>query len=373
MQVARAHLPLRRVARVEEPSAYAVAMLLPVAVITVRYIRVLAGLRHHVRSDRKKVLVRWNTYMLGSLQELLSSVALYQNHVECTQTMSIRPTKEIVRNYYHQDIELERVVAYMRSHSSGVIAFSGGADSSVVATLAKQAFGDATVAVTVDNGALHHGEVEHAAAIANEIGIRHIVITLNPLSVLEVKQNDPERCYYCKKLVFGALRDLADELHFTAVMDGTNASDLNGYRPGLKALRELGVVSPLLDLTKDEVRSVARRLGLSNADAPSAACLLTSFPYGTIITGEKIERLRDAERALKAIGIAQVKIRDHDHFARIEVGREEAGKVLTHSSAIADKLLELGFTYVTLDLQWLRSGSMDIALSSARKESTNER
>jgi uncharacterized protein len=348
-------------------------MLLPVAVITVRYIRVLAGLRHHVRSDRKKVLVRWNTYMLGSLQELLSSVALYQNHVECTQTMSIRPTKEIVRNYYHQDIELERVVAYMRSHSSGVIAFSGGADSSVVATLAKQAFGDATVAVTVDNGALHHGEVEHAAAIANEIGIRHIVITLNPLSVLEVKQNDPERCYYCKKLVFGALRDLADELHFTAVMDGTNASDLNGYRPGLKALRELGVVSPLLDLTKDEVRSVARRLGLSNADAPSAACLLTSFPYGTIITGEKIERLRDAERALKAIGIAQVKIRDHDHFARIEVGREEAGKVLTHSSAIADKLLELGFTYVTLDLQWLRSGSMDIALSSARKESTNER
>jgi uncharacterized protein len=311
--------------------------------------------------------------MLGSLQELLSSVALYQNHVECNQTMSIRLTKETAGNYCPQDIELERVLAHMRSHSSAVIAFSGGADSSVVAALAKRAFGDATVAVTVDNGALHHGEVEHAAAIANEIGIHHIVITLNPLTVLEVKQNDPERCYYCKKLVFGALRDLADELHFTAVMDGTNASDLNGYRPGLKALRELGVVSPLLDLTKDEVRSVARRLGLSNADAPSAACLFTSFPYGTIITGERIERLREAERALKAIGIAQVKIRDHDHFARIEVDREEAGKVLTHSSAIADKLLELGFIYVTLDLEWLRSGSMDIALSAARKESTNER
>ena len=287
--------------------------------------------------------------------------------------MSIQLTKETAGTYYDQDIELERVVASMRSHSSAVIAFSGGADSSVVALLAKRAFGDATVAVTVDNGALHHGEVEHAAAIANEIGIRHIVITLNPLTVFEVKQNDPKRCYFCKKLVFGALRDLAEELHFTAVMDGTNASDLNGYRPGLKALRELGVVSPLLDLTKDEVRSVARRLGLSNADAPSVACLLTSFPYGTIITGERIERLREAERAVKAIGISQVKIRDHDHFARIEVGMEEVEKVLVHSSAIADKLSELGFTYVTLDLQWLRSGGMDIALSSARKESTNER
>jgi len=286
--------------------------------------------------------------------------------------MLIRLTEEPAGNCYHQDIELEKV-AHMRSYGSAVIAFSGGADSSVVAALAKRAFGDATVAVTVDNGVLHHGEVEHAAAVAREIGIRHIVMTLDPLAVLEVKQNDPERCYYCKKLVFGALRDLAEELHFSAVMDGTNASDLNSYRPGLKALRELGVLSPLLDLSKDEVRSVARRLGLPNADAPSIACLLTSFPYGTIITGERIERLREAERSLKAIGIAQVKIRDHEHFARIEVDSEEAGKILAHSSAIVDKLLELGFTYVTLDLEWLRSGSMDIALSSARKARPDER
>ncbi len=270
-------------------------------------------------------------------------------------------------------MNLKELCANVCSHESALIAFSGGVDSSVVAALAKRAFGDATVAVTVDNGALHHGEVEHAAAIANEIGIRHIVITLNPLNAFEVKQNDPERCYYCKKLVFRTLRDLADELHLNAVMDGTNASDLTGYRPGLKALRELGIVSPLIEITKDEVRNFARKLDLPNADAPSVACLLTSFPYGTTITSERIERVREAERALKAIGIAQVKIRDHDHFARIEVDREEAGKVLTHSSAIADKLLELGFIYVTLDLEWLRSGSMDIALSAARKESTNER
>ncbi|MGZ4864122.1 MAG: ATP-dependent sacrificial sulfur transferase LarE [Halobacteriota archaeon] len=272
----------------------------------------------------------------------------------------------------HQDIELDKLVAQMRLHKSAVIAFSGGTDSSVVAALAKQAFGDATVAVTVDNGALHQGEVERATAIANEIGIRHIVITLNPLTIFEVKHNDPERCYYCKKLVFGALRDLAENLHLEVVMDGTNASDLNCYRPGLKALRELSVVSPLLSLTKDEVRRLARRLGLANADAPSVACLMTSFPYGSTITKDRIERLRHAERALKEVGIAQAKVRDHDPFAVIEVDKLDARRIITHSSAIVDKLLELGFAYVTLDLQWLRSGSMDIALCSERREIIDE-
>jgi uncharacterized protein len=187
-----------------------------------------------------------------------------------------------------------------------------------------------------------------------------------------VKLNDPERCYCCKKLVFGVLRGLADELNLTTVIDGTNASDLDAYRPGLKALRELGVVSPLIDLTKDEVRGFARRLDLSNADAPSVACLLTSFPYGTTITRERIERLKDAERALKAIGIAKAKIRDHNHLARIEIDRDEAEKVVAQSSMIADTFRELGFAYVTLDLQWFRSGSMEVGLSRMKRESTSE-
>jgi uncharacterized protein len=266
-------------------------------------------------------------------------------------------------------MNLKELCTNVRSHESALIAFSGGVDSSVVAALAKRAFGDATVAVTVDNGALHHGEVEHAAAIANEIGIRHIVITLNPLNAFEVKQNDPERCYYCKKLVFRTLRDLADELHLNAVMDGTNASDLTGYRPGLKALRELGIVSPLIEITKDEVRNFARKLDLPNADAPSVACLLTSFPYGTTITSERIERVREAERALKAAGITKAKVRDHDGLARIEVDKEEAEKVITHSSTLAVTFVQLGFTYLTLDLEWFRSGSMDVAVSSVKRKS----
>ena len=266
-------------------------------------------------------------------------------------------------------MNLKELCTNVRSHESALIAFSGGVDSSVVAALAKRAFGDATVAVTVDNGALHHGEVEHAAAIANEIGIRHIVITLNPLNAFEVKQNDPERCYYCKKLVFRTLRDLADELHLNAVMDGTNASDLTGYRPGLKALRELGIVSPLIEITKDEVRNFARKLDLPNADAPSVACLLTSFPYGTTITSERIERVREAERALRAAGITKAKVRDHDGLARIEVDKEEAEKVITHSSTLAVTFVQLGFTYLTLDLEWFRSGSMDVSVSSVKRKS----
>ena len=282
--------------------------------------------------------------------------------------MSIRLTEETVVDSYPLDHKLDRAVASIRQCESALIAFSGGVDSSVVAALAKLALGEAAIAVTVDNGALRDGEVEHAALIAKAIGIRHLSITLNPLTVPEVNQNTPERCYYCKKLVFSALRDLADELRLNVVVDGSNASDLEGYRPGLKALRELGIVSPLLSLTKNEVRSLARRLGLSNAEAPSVACLLTSFPYGTAITEQRIERLRDAERAIKAAGIARAKVRDHNDFARIEVNKEDAQKVVTHATAITETFAQLGFAYVTLDLQWLRSGSMDVALNS-KKES----
>jgi pyridinium-3,5-biscarboxylic acid mononucleotide sulfurtransferase len=269
-----------------------------------------------------------------------------------------------------QDDKLERVRAHIRSHRSALIAFSGGVDSAVVAVLAKQELGDSAVAVTVNNGALRHGEQEHAAATAKAIGIKHLSIVLNPLIVPEIKHNGPQRCYYCKTLMFSALRDLADELHLNTVMDGTTASDLNVYRPGLKALRELDIISPLIGLTKDEVRSFARTLGLPNADAPSNACLLTSFPYGTIVTKERIERVRHAERELRAIGITRAKVRDHDGFARIEIDREDVETIIQHSSVITEAFFKLGFAYVTLDLEWLRSGSMDVVPSAERSNAS---
>lgn len=280
--------------------------------------------------------------------------------------MLTRLNKETAASNNQRDNDFERVYARIRSYESALIAFSGGVDSSLVAALAKRALGDETVAVTVDTGVLHHGEVDHAIAIAKTIGIRHLSISVDPLIISEIAQNDPERCYYCKKFVFGALRDLADKLRLNAVMDGTNASDYAGHRPGTKALQELRIISPLYDVTKDDVRSLARSLGLPNADAPSAACLLTSLPYATAITRERIERLRNAERTVMALGIAKVKVRDHNGFARIEVDQEDADKVITHSSTIVEAFLRLGFAYVVLDLEWFRSGSMDIALNHTR-------
>jgi uncharacterized protein len=266
-------------------------------------------------------------------------------------------------------MNLEELCTIVQSYESALVAFSGGVDSSVVAALAQRALGDAAIAVTVDNGALRDGEVGDAAATARAIGIKHRVIVADPLTVPEVELNDHERCYHCKKLVFQTLRGLADELRLNAVMDGTNASDLTGYRPGLKALRELGIVSPLIEVTKEEVRSFAHELGLPNADASSLACLLTSFPYGTAITPQMIERVREAERALSAVGITKAKVKDHDGLARIEVDKEEAEKVIVHASRLAETFVRLGFAYLTLDLEWFRSGSMDVAVSQQKRES----
>jgi pyridinium-3,5-biscarboxylic acid mononucleotide sulfurtransferase len=299
------------------------------------------------------------------LYQLLS---LYQYII--IMPTATRRYKEAASENDLQDTELERVRANIRLHRSALIAFSGGVDSSVVAMLAKQALGDAVVAVTVNNGVLHHGELEHAAEIAKAIGIRHLSIAFDPLTMPEIKHNNPERCYHCKMLTFSTLRGLADEMHLNTVMDGTNASDLNVYRPGLRALKELGIFSPLLTLTKEEVRGFARTLGLPNSDVPSNACLLTSFPYGTVVTKERVERLRQAECALNAIGITRAKVRDHNNFARIEVDKEAANDIVRNSAAIVEAFVKLGFAYVTLDLAWLRSGSMDMALNSTYKKNS---
>lgn len=254
---------------------------------------------------------------------------------------------------------LEDICNSIKSHESVLVALSGGVDSSVVAALAKRALDDNAVAVTIDNGLLGTGDLERASNVAAEIGIRHLRINANPLSLPEVKRNDPDRCYHCKKFIFKKLKSLAEELRLRVVMDGTNASDLREYRPGIKALQELGTVSPLLHLTKEEIRELAQELGLQVANAPSAACLLTRFPYHTDVTPEMLERVRKAEAVLKNFGFAQVRVRDHYGIARIEVEKEDHARVLEQAGSLSEILRTLGFTYVTLDLQGFQSGSMD--------------
>lgn len=254
---------------------------------------------------------------------------------------------------------LEDLCNSIKSHESALVALSGGVDSSVVAAIAKRALGDNAVAVTVDNGLLGIGDLERASNVAADVGIRHLLIDASPLSLPEVKRNDPERCYHCKKLIFKRLKSLAEELRLRVVMDGTNASDLKEYRPGIKALQEFGTVSPLERLTKKEIRELARELGLQVANTPSSACLLTRFPYHTDITHEMLERVRKAEAIFKSFSFAQVRVRDHGGIARIEVEKEDYARVLEQAESLSEILQTLGFTYVTLDLQGFQSGSMD--------------
>ena len=244
----------------------------------------------------------------------------------------------------------------IKSQGSALIALSGGVDSSVVAALAKKALGDRAVAVTIDNGLLRTGEVARASRVAAQIGIRHMLIYIDALSLPDVSANVPERCYHCKTLMFSALQSLARELALEVVIDGTTASDLEGYRPGVKALQELDVCSPLITCTKEQVREIARRLGLMVADAPSMACLLTRFPYNTDITHERLERVRKAEEVVQSLGIAQVRVRDHEGIARIEVERGDHSRLIEHAATVSETFIKLGFSYVTLDLQWFRSG-----------------
>jgi uncharacterized protein len=247
----------------------------------------------------------------------------------------------------------------IKSQDSALIALSGGVDSSVAAALAKKALGARAVAVTIDNGLLRTGEAARASRVAAQIGIRHMLTYIDVLAFPGVSANVAERCYHCKMLMFSELQSLARELALKVVIDGTTASDLEEHRPGVKALQELDVYSPLINCTKDQVRKIARRLGLTVADAPSMACLLTRFPYNTVMTHERLERVRKAEEVLQSMGIAQVRVRDHEGIARIEVERGDHSRLIEHADTVSEKLIKLGFSYVTLDLQWFRSGSMD--------------
>ncbi len=257
------------------------------------------------------------------------------------------------------DTKLDVLLNSIKKRESALIAFSGGVDSSVVAALAYKVLGERAIAVTIDNGLLGAAELEYAALSAARIGITHITHDVDTLSLAEVQRNGPTRCYFCKGMMFDSLQRLADQYGMHSIMDGSNASDMQVYRPGMRALAERGIYSPLLQCDKDEVRTLARALGLPSATRPSAACLLTRFPYDTNVTHEMIERVRRAESYITARGISQCRVRDHAGVARIEVLYDELDLFMVAATDITKTLIELGFTYVTLDLQWFRSGSMD--------------
>jgi uncharacterized protein len=261
------------------------------------------------------------------------------------------------------DAKLAAARADLAERDGVLVAFSGGVDSSVVAALAADALGDDAVACTARSETLPAAELDDARRVADEIGVRHEETTFSELDDPAFVENDDDRCYHCRTMRLGAMFEVASELGLDTVCDGTNADDIgSGHRPGLQAVDELDAYSPLLehDLGKEAVRQAADRYDLSVAEKPSMACLSSRIPTGIEVTETKLDRIERAEALLREWGFSQFRVRDHDGLARIEVSPDELSVALdeTFVEAARERLTDLGFDHVTLDLQGYRTGSV---------------
>ena len=245
-----------------------------------------------------------------------------------------------------------------------VVAFSGGIDSSLLLKLAViygEKHGTRVYAITANTELHPMNDLAIAQKVAAEAGAEHLVLQADELEHADIVNNPKDRCYRCKKYLFTGIMNWAKELPAGIVMDGTNCDDLLVYRPGLRAIKELGVKSPLMEagFSKAEVRKLAREYKISVAERASAPCLATRFPYGDRLTLENMKRADKGETYLKSFGLYNVRIRVHGEVARIEVHEESMPVIMGHRSEIVVFLKNLGYGYVTLDLEGFRSGSFD--------------
>lgn len=255
-----------------------------------------------------------------------------------------------------EDNLFQQLVSWFHNRNEKVIvALSGGVDSAVVAMAAKKALDKNAIAVTADYNTLSADELTSAKRVAKEIDIEHKIITYNELDNTEFVKNDQLRCYHCRTELATYLSNEARQMDVDLIVDGTNTDDLSDYRPGIKALRENGIKSPLVELgiNKQDVRNIAKANNLSVYDKPSNSCLASRIPHGMPVTLEKLKRIETAELLIKSIfKVRQVRVRDHQDIARIEVGKDEIKDMFDFEkmSVVDSKLKDLGFKHIALDL-----------------------
>ena len=258
-------------------------------------------------------------------------------------------------------MSIQSLKSYLEQFDSAVIALSGGVDSSLVAKIAFDVFGSKAVAVISASESLPESERRLAVQLCSDIGIPFREIKTTELQDATYRANDGNRCFVCKSYLYQELQAFAEQNGYDVVLDGANADDLADYRPGRQAAREHNVESPLAELgiSKSQVREIAKELELPNWNKPASACLASRIPYGTEVTRETLAQVEQAEEILRDAGFLQFRVRHHDSVARIEIPPDEFSRIVDARESITAQMKQLGYKFVSLDLDGFRSGSMN--------------
>lgn len=257
--------------------------------------------------------------------------------------------------------KMDTLKSLIRDCDSAIVAYSGGVDSTFLSRVTHDVLADKMLAVTAHSETYVQSELNSSCDYARAAGIPHLVIETSELGIENFADNPPDRCYYCKKELYSKLNKIKEERHFSHVFDGSNVDDQSDFRPGSKAIGELKIRRPLLEsgLTKAEIRQLSREMGLPTHDKPAMACLSSRFPYGTRITLDNIKMVEQAEAFLKQLGVRLVRVRYHKHIARIETEQTSFNIILQNNHQITAFFKQIGFKYITLDIEGYRTGSMN--------------